>query len=161
MDYKKFLSKYFAGERQAEIPRNIRPEQYKRLSEGLSPSQLAVISDNTSKYIVVSAGPGSGKTKILVHKPASLLLLEDVKHEQQLMLTFSRAAATEFQTRLRELIQARRIVWKSKPSIPIVLICLEGLAKTRGRTTSNSTISRKYVSFCGKSIKTPTPHPNR
>lgn len=105
MDYKTFLSKYFAGERQAEIQRNIRPEQYKRLSEGLSPSQLAVINDNTSKYIVVSAGPGSGKTKILVHKLASLLLLEDVKHEQLLMLTFSRAAATEFQTRLRELIQ--------------------------------------------------------
>ena len=35
---------------------------------------------------------------------ASLLLLEDVKHEQLLMLTFSRAAATEFKQRLMELI---------------------------------------------------------
>ncbi len=33
-----------------------------------------------------------------------LLLLEDVKHEQLLMLTFSRAAATEFKQRLMELI---------------------------------------------------------
>ena len=41
---------------------------------------------------------------MLVHKLASLLLLEDVKHEQLLMLTFSRAAATEFKQRLMELI---------------------------------------------------------
>lgn len=39
-----------------------------------------------------------------MHKLASLLLLEDVKHEQLLMLTFSRAAALEFKNRLRELI---------------------------------------------------------
>lgn len=41
---------------------------------------------------------------MLVHKLAALLLLEDVKHEQLLMLTFSRAAATEFKKRLIELI---------------------------------------------------------
>ena len=60
----------------------------------------------TSKPLVVitAPGPGSGKTRVLVHKLASLLLLEDVKHEQLLMLTFSRAAATEFKQRLMELI---------------------------------------------------------
>ncbi len=51
------------------------------------------------------AGPGSGKTRVLVRKLASLLLMEDVKQEQLLMLTFSRAAATEFKTRLLSLIQ--------------------------------------------------------
>ena len=39
--------------------------------------------------VMIIAGAGSGKTKVLVHKLASLLLLEDVKHEQLLMLTFS------------------------------------------------------------------------
>ena len=53
---------------------------------------------------MVAAGPGIGKTRVLVHKLASLLLLEDVKHEQLLMLTFSRAAATEFKQRLMGLI---------------------------------------------------------
>jgi len=47
---------------------------------------------------------GVGKTRILVHKLASLLLMEDVKHEQLLMVTFSRAAATEFKKRLISLI---------------------------------------------------------
>ena len=40
-----------------------------------------------------------------MHKLASLLLMEDVKHEQLLMLTFSRAAATEFTKRLLKLIK--------------------------------------------------------
>ncbi len=65
---------------------------------------MDIISDKVSRCIVVAAGPGSGKTRVLVHKLASLLLLEDVKHEQLLMLTFSRAAATEFKQRLMELI---------------------------------------------------------
>ncbi len=104
MDYKKFLSQYFSGERAAEIERNITPEKYRQLFDTLSERQLEIIRDDTSKYIVVSAGPGSGKTRVLVHKLASLLLLEDVKHEQLLMLTFSRSAAIEFKQRLRDLI---------------------------------------------------------
>src|SRR5690606_35174876 len=70
----------------------------------LSPTQLKIINDNQSNYIVAAAGPGSGKTRVLVHKLASLLLMEDVKHEQLLMLTFSRAAVTEFKKRLQALI---------------------------------------------------------
>lgn len=104
MDYKKFLALYFSGERAKEIERNITPGKYKQLFDTLSSKQLDIINDNTSKHIVVAAGPGSGKTRVLVHKLASLLLLEDVKQEQLLMLTFSRAAATEFKLRLRELI---------------------------------------------------------
>lgn len=104
MDYMKFLAQYFAGERAAQIERNITPAKYSQLFDTLSERQLEIIRDNTSQHIVVSAGPGSGKTKVLVHKLAALLLLEDVKHEQLLMLTFSRAAAIEFKQRLKELI---------------------------------------------------------
>lgn len=104
MDYKKFLSQYFSGERAAQIVRNITPAKYSQLFDTLSERQLEIIRDNTSQHIVVSAGPGSGKTRVLVHKLAALLLLEDVKHEQLLMLTFSRAAAIEFKQRLKKLI---------------------------------------------------------
>lgn len=104
MDYKAFVRKYFKGERLAEISRNITPEKYKQIFGSLSPTQQQIIQDKESAVIVVAAGPGSGKTRVLVHKLASLLLLEDVKHEQLLMLTFSRAAATEFKQRLMALI---------------------------------------------------------
>lgn len=104
MDYKAFLKKYFKGNRFEEINRNITPAKYDKLFGALSPIQREIIDDDSSQYIVVAAGPGSGKTRVLVHKLASLLMLEDVKHEQLLMLTFSRAAATEFKKRLIDLI---------------------------------------------------------
>ena len=104
LNYSVFLNKYFKGSRQNEIKRNITPAKFRQLFGELSPTQLKIINDNENQHIVVAAGPGSGKTKVLVHKLASLLLMEDVKHEQLLMLTFSRAAATEFKKRLLKLI---------------------------------------------------------
>ena len=104
MDFRQFISKYFKGERLSEIDRNISPAKYQQVFGVLDDTQRKIIDDKQSKYIVVAAGPGSGKTRVLVHKLASLLLLEDVKHEQLLMLTFSRSAATEFKKRLIELI---------------------------------------------------------
>jgi ATP-dependent DNA helicase RecQ len=104
LNYTSFLNKYFKGSRQNEIKRNLTPAKFRQLFGELSPTQLKIINDNETKYIVVAAGPGSGKTRVLVHKLASLLLMEDVKHEQLLMVTFSRAAATEFKKRLLNLI---------------------------------------------------------
>ena len=104
MDYHRFISKYFKGNREAEIERNVTPSKYRKLFGMLSKRQKEIVDDHESRCIVVAAGPGSGKTRVLVHKLASLLLLEDVKHEQLLMLTFSRAAATEFKQRLMQLI---------------------------------------------------------
>ena len=106
MDYKLFVGKYFKGERKQQIDRTLTPGKYKRLFGSLSAKQMAIISDKETRCIVVAAGPGSGKTRVLVHKLASILHQEDVKSEQLLMLTFSRAAATEFKERLLDLIGA-------------------------------------------------------
>lgn len=104
LNYSTFINKYFKGSRLNEIKRNLTPSKFRQLFGELSPAQLKIINDREAKYIVVAAGLGSGKTRVLVHKLASLLLMEDVKHEQLLMLTFSRAAATEFKKRLLVLI---------------------------------------------------------
>lgn len=103
LDYKSFIEKYFKG-RDKEIQINMTPGKYRKLFGTLSDKQKEIIEDDKSKYIVVAAGPGSGKTRVLVHKLASLLTLEDIKSEQLLMLTFSRAAAIEFKKRLYNLI---------------------------------------------------------
>ena len=104
LDFRQFIGLYFKEERRTQIDQNITPAKYNKLFGELSNRQCEIIDDKLTKYIVVAAGPGSGKTKVLVHKLASLLLLEDVKHEQLLMLTFSRAAATEFKKRLIDLV---------------------------------------------------------
>jgi len=104
LNYNSFLRKYFNVDQRKQLNNNITPAKFKKIFGELSSTQLAIINDKDSKNIAVTAGPGSGKTRILVHKLASLLLMEDVKHEQLLMLTFSRAAATEFKQRLYALI---------------------------------------------------------
>src|SRR5690606_8391981 len=104
LNYSSFLKKYFPGSKLDDLKLKMTPGKFKQLFGELSPTQLNIINDNESKYIAVAAGPGSGKTRVLVHKLASLLLMEDVKHEQLLMVTFSRAAATEFKKRLLKLI---------------------------------------------------------
>lgn len=104
MDFRKFTRKYFDAAREKEITLNISPKKHRQIFGCLTKTQKQIISDKDSQYIVVPAGPGSGKTFVLVRKLASLLLMEDIKHEQLLMLTFSRAAASEFKSRLKELI---------------------------------------------------------
>ncbi len=139
MDYRKFVAKYFKGERVSEIQRNLTPQKYRQLFGQLSKRQMEIISDKDSHCIVVAAGPGSGKTKVLVHKLASLLLLEDVKHEQLLMLTFSRAAATEFKQRLMELIgnAAHFVEIKTFHSY-----CFDLLGRIGNREETNNVVAR-------------------
>lgn len=104
MNYAAFLKRYFGEEERQALSRNMTSQRYDELFNALSPMQRQIIEDKDSRYIAVLAGPGSGKTRVLVHKLASLYQLEEVKHEQLLMLTFSRAAAHEFKSRLFGLI---------------------------------------------------------
>ena len=104
LDFKAFIKKYFDSKEAKRIDRNISEKKYDVLFGSLTVTQSDIINDSESRFIVVPAGPGSGKTYVLVRKLASLILLEDVKSEQLLMLTFSRAAATEFKKRLKDLI---------------------------------------------------------
>jgi ATP-dependent DNA helicase RecQ len=103
LDYEEFLARYFPRKKR-EIQRSITPKRFIEIIGDLDMDQSQVINDNKSDKILVYADPGSGKTKVLVHKIASLLLIEDIKPEQFLMLTFSKAAALEFKQRVRKLI---------------------------------------------------------
>ncbi|MBN9296301.1 MAG: RecQ family ATP-dependent DNA helicase [Filimonas sp.] len=153
LNYSSFLNKYFNKSRQVEITRNITPAKFRQLFGDLSPTQLKIINDKETKYIAVVAGPGSGKTRVLVHKLASLLLMEDVKHEQLLMVTFSRAAATEFKKRLIKLIgnAANYIEIKTFHSY-----CFDLLGKV-GNLASTDGILKKTI----EKIKAGEVEPNR
>ena len=103
LHYPDFLQKYFPR-RSGEISRPLTPSRLKEIVGELDTDQSRIVNDGKSKNILVLAGPGSGKTKVLVHKIASLLLLEDIKPEQFLMLTFSKAASLEFKSRAWQLV---------------------------------------------------------
>lgn len=98
----KFLNNYFP-KTQNDLTKGITKKRKDKLFGGLSESQTQIINSE-EKFMLILAGPGSGKTKVLVHKLAALLTLENVRQEQLLMLTFSRSAASEFRMRLNQLI---------------------------------------------------------
>ncbi len=150
LNYSAFLNKYFPGSRQDEIKRTLTPEKFMKLFGGLSPAQLQIIKDVEHPYIVVAAGPGSGKTRVLVHKLASLLLTEDVKHEQLLMLTFSRSAATEFKKRLLELIgnAASFIEIKTFHSY-----CFDLLGRIGSLSQADSVLKTAFEKICNGDIE--------
>ncbi|MCB4763526.1 MAG: ATP-dependent helicase, partial [Sulfurovum sp.] len=104
LPYDAFKKKYKLTKK--KISRPITQQRYNKIFSEMSDEQKEIINDTKTKAMMILAGPGSGKTKVLVHKIASLILTEDIKPEQFMMLTFSRTAAGEFRARLNKLIGA-------------------------------------------------------
>lgn len=103
MDYDEFLKKHFSR-RKSEIIRNMSESKFREIFASLSPQQLDIVNNKEDESIVVAAGPGSGKTRLLVHKLAAMFYTADIRHEQLLMLTFSRSAVNEFKERIVKMI---------------------------------------------------------
>lgn len=102
MPYESFKKRYGLDDKMIKLP--LTPEKYQEILSSLNDEQKAIINDHTHQAIMVTAGPGSGKTKTLVHKIASLITLENHKPEYFLMLTHGRVAAQEFKSRLTHLV---------------------------------------------------------
>lgn len=100
--YESFKRKYKLAKLTLSQP--MTKKRYEKIFMGLSEEQQQIIEDKESRAMMILAGPGSGKTKVLVHKIASLILKEDIKADQFLMLTYSRTAVAEFKSRLLELL---------------------------------------------------------
>jgi len=102
LPYKIFKKQYGFNDNRLKLA--ITEEALNKINEGLNDEQREIIKDSDNQAILVLAGPGSGKTKTLVHKIASMVTLEDNKPEYFLMLTHSRVATKEFKVRLKELL---------------------------------------------------------
>ncbi|MCU0865945.1 MAG: RecQ family ATP-dependent DNA helicase [Planctomycetes bacterium] len=98
-----FLRRHFRH-RRTELERATSAESWRRIIGSLTEAQRAVVEAGEHTSMSVLAGPGSGKTRVVVHRCAFLLRVVRVPAEAILVLCFNRSAALELRHRLRDLV---------------------------------------------------------
>ncbi|MBL1216852.1 MAG: ATP-dependent helicase [Planctomycetes bacterium] len=74
-------------------------------TEALNDAQRQAVVHEGSPLIIL-AGPGTGKTRVIIHRIAHLVLDAGVRPDHVLALTFTNKAATELRTRLVRLLKS-------------------------------------------------------
>ena len=102
---KDFLRRWLP-DRGKEIERETTPESWRAIVESLkNPVQQRIVADDREQTnVLVLAGPGSGKTRVLVHRIAYLIRAKRENPRSILALAYNRHAAVEIRRRLMELI---------------------------------------------------------
>ena len=110
IDYFSLKEEDFLGrwlpERDREIARETTPESWRTIVESLrNPIQQRIVADDRDQTnVLVLAGPGSGKTRVLVHRIAYLIRVRRENPRGILALAYNRHAAVEIRRRLMDLI---------------------------------------------------------
>ena len=78
--------------------------------ENLNEQQLEAVTSDYNKPILVVAGAGAGKTKVLISRIEYLLNNTDVRPNKILAITFTNKAANEIKERIRSL-NIQNVTW--------------------------------------------------
>ena len=99
-----FVRRWLHG-RRGELGRQTTTASWKAIVGNLSSAQRAIVADNRENTnVLVLAGPGSGKTRVLVHRIAYLVRVRRQNPRGILALAYNRHAAADVRRRLRDLI---------------------------------------------------------
>jgi ATP-dependent DNA helicase RecQ len=137
-----FIKRFFPG-REETLQRATSEQSYQQIVDELhNPSQGNIVSAESSKNILVLAGPGSGKTRVVAHRIAFLLRVERIRPTAILALCFNRSAVMELRRQVRNLI--------GNNMQGISTLTFHGLAlRLTGRSLADQGISgdRKDINF--------------
>jgi len=105
LDRDAFLRRWLPG-KGMEMRRQTTGTSWKAIVEALDNpvQQKIVVDDREQTNVLVLAGPGSGKTRVLVHRIAYLIRVRREDPRDILVLTYNRHAAAEIRARLRHLV---------------------------------------------------------
>ena len=100
-----FLRRWLPGKGD-DLARPTTPDSWRSIVESLrNPVQQRIVADDREQAnVLVLAGPGSGKTRVLVHRIAYLLRVRRANPRSVLALAYNRHAAVEIRRRLAELV---------------------------------------------------------
>ncbi|WP_319549344.1 RecQ family ATP-dependent DNA helicase [Desulfogranum marinum] len=99
-----FVNRYFPG-RKKLLERATSEQSYQRIVDDLqNKQQAAIVSAPAERNMLVLAGPGAGKTRVVVHRVAFLLRVKRVQPQAVLVLCFNRSAVMSLRRRLRDLV---------------------------------------------------------
>ena len=76
------------------------------LLKGLNPDQQRAVTHQGTPLLVL-AGAGSGKTRVLTHRAAYLISQKLARASEVLLLTFTNKAASEMKNRMAKLLDVR------------------------------------------------------
>ncbi|MDX2228831.1 MAG: AAA family ATPase [Leptolyngbyaceae cyanobacterium bins.349] len=85
------------------VHRPVTQADYDRIMCPLNPAQQAIVQAEYPALVVI-AGPGSGKTRTIVHRIAYLVKVKRVQPDRILVLAYNRNAVQELKSRLQSLI---------------------------------------------------------
>ena len=100
-----FIERWLSDRKQ-DLSRQTTPESWRRIVESLNNrSQRDIVADDRENTnVLVLAGPGSGKTRVLVHRIAYLIRAKRENPRSILALAYNRHAAVQIRQRLQSLI---------------------------------------------------------
>ncbi|HEX3911584.1 MAG TPA: UvrD-helicase domain-containing protein, partial [Solirubrobacteraceae bacterium] len=137
------------------MPANPHAEHLQELLEGLNETQREAVTHGEGPLLIL-AGAGSGKTRVLTHRIAHLIYTDEAQPNEILAITFTNKAAKEMSGRVERLLGRRtRGMWLMTfhaACARILRVEAERLGYTRQFTIYDQADARRLTKRCADAV---------